>query len=86
MGGRQKKSNAAASSSLLAHNFLPTLTRPTMVIGSFVSMQGKDWDGCPAADKEKIFKCTVRAFEAIHDFGAFRSGGFEVQEMGESGV
>ena len=31
-----------------------------------------------------MFRCVVRKFDAVHDFGAFKSAGFKVQEMGES--
>jgi hypothetical protein len=85
-GSRVGKGKASSSSSsLVAHNFLPTLTKPAAVIGDFISIQGRDWQGCPASDKEKWFRCVVRKFDALHDFGAFKSAGFEVQEMGESG-
>jgi hypothetical protein len=48
-------------------------------------MQGKDWTGCPSAGKEKHYRCTLRKFEAMHNFGTrFKSAAFEVQEMGES--
>ena len=41
----------------------------------------------PTAEKDKWFKCAVRAFDAIHTFpGEMKSAGFQVQEMGESGA
>jgi hypothetical protein len=75
----------AKSATLTAHNFLPSLSKPSEVVGEFISIQGSDWQGCPASDKQKWFRCVVRKFDALHDFGAFKSAAFEVQEMGESG-
>ena len=44
----------------------------------FVKIQGRDWGGCPASDKDKWFKCIVREFEAVHDFpGGTKSAGFQ---------
>ena len=79
------KRKAVAQKKLIAHNFLPTLNRPAEVIGDYVVVQGREWSGCPAADKDKSFRCSVRKFEAMHDFGAFKSAAFEVQEMGVAG-
>ena len=70
----------------LAAQLLPTLAKPASAVGAFVEIQGCEWNGCPAADKEKWFKCIVRQFEAVHEFpGSNKSAGFQVQEMGESG-
>ena len=63
---------------------MPTLQKPQQTVGEFISIAGRDWSGCPAADKDKMFRCVVRKFDAVHDFGAFKSAGFKVQEMGES--
>ena len=76
--------SCSQSSTLVAHNFLPTLQKPQQTVGEFISIAGRDWSGCPAADKDKMFRCVVRKFDAVHDFGAFKSAGFKVQEMGES--
>ena len=84
MAPKRGKAAGKATSKLTAHNFLPTLSKPAEVIGEYIKMQGKDWKGCPAADKDKWYRCVVRAFEAMHNFGAFKSAAFEVQEMGES--
>lgn len=73
------------TSKLVAHHFLPTLTKPSSVVGEFISIQGREWQGCSASDKDKWFRCIVRQFESMHDFGAFKSAAFEVQEMGETG-
>ena len=64
--------------------FCPRLQKPQQTVGEFISIAGRDWSGCPAADKDKMFRCVVRKFDAVHDFGAFKSAGFKVQEMGES--
>ena len=85
MAPKRGKAAGKATSKLTAHNFLPTLSKPAEVIGEYIKMQGKDWKGCPAADKDKWYRCVVRAFEVMHNFGAFKSAAFEVQEMGESG-
>ena len=85
MAPKRKPAAGKATPKLAAHNFLPVLTKPAEVIGDYVSLQGKEWTGCPAADKEKWFRCTVRQFEGVHDFGAFKSAAFQVQEMGQSG-
>ena len=56
------------------------------MIGNFCTVSGKFWQGCPAADKEKRFLCTVIEFSALHDFGEGRKGaGFKLKEMGEDG-
>ena len=30
-----------------AHNFLPLLTKPAEVVGEYIAMRGKEWQGCP---------------------------------------
>ena len=79
------KKKTGSQSSLVSHNFLPTLTKPQHVIGKFISLAGSEWQGCPNNDKDKVFCCVIRKFEAVHDFGAFKTAAFEAQEMGESG-
>ena len=79
-----KRKAKGSKASVVAH-FVPLLTKPAEVIGDYISMQGKEWPGCPAADKDKWYRCVVRHFEAMHEFGASKSAAFEVQEMGESG-
>ena len=70
----------------LAAQLLPTLPKPASAIGDFIQIQGREWGGCPAADKEKWFRCIVRQFEAVHEFpGSTKSAGFQVHEMGETG-
>ena len=44
------------------------MSKPLSAVGLFVEIQGSDWGGCPAADKDKWFKCIVRQFEAVHNF------------------
>ena len=63
MAKGKNKRVAASSSKLVAHNFLPTLSKPSKVIGDFVSIPGSDWGGCPAAQKASLFMCVVRQFE-----------------------
>ena len=80
-----KGTKAKSTPKLSAHNFLPTISKPDEIVGDFIAMPGREWSGCPAGDKDKLFRCVVRKFEAVHDFGALKGAGFEVQEMGESG-
>ena len=81
-----KRRAATKSSTLVAHNFLPALSKPGKVIGDFISMPGSEWGGCPASQKASLFRCVVRQFDAVHEFpGGTKSAGFQVQEMGESG-
>ena len=45
-----KKAKAPAKTSkLVAHNFLPALSKPNSVIGDYISKQGKEW-AAPAAE------------------------------------
>ena len=55
-----KRSSKASKQSAIA--FYPTLNKPATAVGKF-------WNGCPAADKEKRFKCAVVEFSALHDYG-----------------
>ena len=81
-----KGSKAASKQPKVGAQLLPLLQKPTTTIGAFIEIQGRDWGGCPAAEKDKWFKCAVRAFDAIHTFpGNMKSAGFQVQEMGQSG-
>ena len=82
--GKRSATTSTAAGKLVAH-FLPTISKPAEIVGCFILLAGREWSGCPENDKDKIFRCIVRRFEAVHDFGAFKSGGFQVQEMGESG-
>ena len=62
------------------------LTKTAVAIGKFVSVPGKYWTKCPAADKAKRFKCVVVSFTALHDFGdGVKGAGFFLKEMGEDG-
>mmetsp|Transcript_148 Transcript_148/g.313 ORF Transcript_148/g.313 Transcript_148/m.313 type:complete len:249 (-) Transcript_148:146-892(-) len=70
----------------LSGQLLPQLAKPGSVVGEFIEIQGREWGSCPAADKDKWFKCIIRAFDAVHDFpGGSKSAGYQVQEMGETG-
>ena len=85
---RGKGKAPAKQSSLRAAGLLPTLKKPAEAVGNVVHTPGAFWERCPAADKEKLFKCLVRAFEAVHKWPGSRPPGaaFEVQEMGELGT
>ena len=67
-------------SSLQAAGMLPSLKKPTEAIGLNLHVPGAYWEGCAAADKKKIFMCTVRQFDALHKFagGQPPSAAFEV--------
>ena len=54
--GKKKQKEAKPTTTLAAHNFLPTLTKPQSVVGDFIAMAGREWDGCPPADKAKLFR------------------------------
>lgn len=69
-----------------AIGFYPTLNKPATAVGKYISAPGKFWNGCPAADKEKRFKCAVVEFSALHDYGdGVKGAGFSCKEMGEDG-
>ena len=55
-----KRSSKASKQSAIA--FYPTLNKPATAVGKYISAPGKFWNGCPAADKEKRFKCAVVEF------------------------
>ena len=40
----------------------PTLSKPAVAVGKFAAVPGKFWDGCPSADKDKRYLCTVVEF------------------------
>ena len=72
--GKGKK----AAPARLSAQLLPVLKKPSSAVGLFVKIQGRDWGGCPASDKDKWFKCIVREFEAVHYFpGGTKSAGFQ---------
>ena len=72
--GKGKK----AAPARLSAQLLPVLKKPSSAVGLFVKIQGRDWGGCPASDKDKWFKCIVREFEAVHDLpGGTKSAGFQ---------
>ena len=78
----------AKQHSLRAAGMLPMLKKPAEAVGHYLHVPGAFWDKCPAADKEKSYKCVVREFAALHKFGGGQppSAAFEVQEMGEKGT
>ena len=63
-----------------AIGFYPTLNKPATAVGKYISAPGKFWNGCPAADKEKRFKCAVVEFSALHDYGdGVKGAGFRAR-------
>ncbi|KAL1499114.1 hypothetical protein AB1Y20_013626 [Prymnesium parvum] len=85
--GRGRGRGGRQLNTLTAMNIQPLLKRTSEALGKYISVPGRYWDGCAAADKNKIYKCIVVEFAALHDFG--RGGkrpAFLVKEMGESGT
>jgi hypothetical protein len=83
--GRKTKA-AVSQKTITSAGFFPMLPKPAVAVGKFSSVPGKYWSGCPPADKDKRFKCTVVDFVALHDFGdGFKGAGFQLKEMGEDG-
>ena len=79
-----KRGSKASKQTAIA--FYPTLNKPATAVGKYISAPGKFWNGCPAADKEKRFKCAVVEFSALHDYGdGVKGAGFSCKEMGEDG-
>ena len=78
----------ASQRSLKSAGMLPLLKKPAEAVGLYLHVPGAYWDKCPAADKEQVFKCAVRAFDALHKFpgGQAPSAAFEVQEVGQTGT
>ena len=78
LGGKQ--------SSLGGAGLLPLLKPVGSAVGKYCNVPGSFWEGCPAADKDKVFRCIVEEFVALHDFGSRKSAAFRAKEMGESGT
>ena len=80
MGRAGKRAGTARQ---LSVQYFPLLPKPASAAGKFVDVPGKFWEGCPAADKAKIFKCIIVEFKAIHDFGGgVKGAGMLMKEMG----
>ena len=47
MAPKRKPAAGKATPKLAANNFLPMWTKPAEVIGDYVSLQSKEWTGCP---------------------------------------
>ena len=60
--------------------YYPLLKKSAIAIGKHLHIPGSYWESCPAGDKEKIFKCLIVEFIAVHDFGSFKSNGYKVCE------
>ena len=87
--GRKKAGAAGGKQKTLAQaGAFPLLAKGTSTaLGRYCNVPGKYWAGCAAADKQKIFKCLVVDFIAVHDFGGgVKGAGMHVKEMGESGT
>ena len=83
---RSSSRSKAKQSSLAAGNILPVLKKPSQAVGLYCQVPGSFWEGCPASDAKKVFKCVVVEFEAVHTFDGGRKGpAFIMKEMGESG-
>ena len=84
------KKTSGKQTSLLHGGFdfarYPQLKKPMENIGKSLSVPGNFWDKCPAADKEKLFICTIVNYSIMHKFtvGPMRPA-YEMQEMGERG-
>ena len=61
--GRGKKAKKVT-----ALGFYPTLPKTNAALGKYATVPGCFWAKCPAADKEKMFKCLITDFIPIHDF------------------
>ena len=73
--------------SLEQSDLLPTLKKPLESVGKTIDIPGSHWgDQCPAADKEKIFKCTINDYTVLHDFSPRDRGpGMQLTDMGVDG-
>ena len=60
------------------NNFYPELKKSAHAIGKYIAVPGSWWDNCPAADKDKVYKCMVVDFVAMHDFGNYKGSGYKV--------
>ena len=91
MGKRAKGGGVGGKQSSLLASFdfskYPQLKKPLEVVGKTIDVPGNFWDKCPAADKERFFKCTIRDYLIAHRFvvGPI-SPAFQLQEMGERGT
>ena len=62
------------------------LKKPMEAIGETLNVPGDFWDKCPAADKERLYKCVLRDYTTAHKFTVGPpSAAFQMQEMGERG-
>ena len=56
---RQTTGSGSAQTSLSGFDFAkyPQIKLPVKLVGREIGVPGAFWDKCPAADREKIFKC-----------------------------
>ena len=66
---------------------LQTLKKPHEAIGKTIGVIGSHWgSACPAGDKDKIFKCTIKDFTLLHVFSPTEKGpAMQLIEMGTDG-
>ena len=101
-GGGTKRGRPAKQTKLTdsTDGFLPEIKDPKSVIGVQIEIPGSFWSefckSLTATEKSTMFKCTVRAFDAAHDFSqdearwAYRAKApkgraFQVHECGPDG-
>ena len=67
---------------------LPKIDKPATVVGEQINVPGEFWEGRQSAEERTtLYKCTVRAFTALHVFhGGAKGAAFEMQEMGQTGT
>ena len=89
MGKRKSTSGSgSAQKSLSGFDFTtyPQIKLPVKLVGTEIGVPGDFWDKCPAADKDKIFKCVIRDHSIAHRFAVGpMSPAYQLQEMGERG-
>ena len=78
--GRQASASRQAKIVGSGRMYYPLLKKSGIAIGKHLHIPGSYWESCPAGDKEKIFKCLIVEFIAVHDFGSFKSNGYKVCE------
>merc|ERR1711988_528418 len=63
---------------LVSVGMLPDIKAKESVIGKKINVVGSFWSGCSAADKKKVFPCTVLQYSAMHKFAVITSQAYEV--------
>lgn len=79
---KSNRKRPASSQRKISAVAFPLLKKVAVALGKHVHIPGSFWDNCPAADTDKIFKCVVVEFVAVHDFGkGVKSDGFKVRAL-----